>query len=448
MKKGKAITLLSIISVLLAVIAVFTFVRFSVGVKEYNSVLGAISLDYDMEGGYAYTLTLADDNEEEMDKEDVVKVLDTISYRLNYLGYKTYSVTALKEQVNGVEDYAIRIELAAGKSMYNTDDTATLDSDVAVAAAYGTVKFYGGTESDPSTEIMNEAKAVETCTYVGKGQGTDGSTIYQTSIKFTKYGYDALVSAINAAKSADASASYYLKITLGDETLLNSAITVDGISDRTVYLTSGSESAAKQMSLKISSGGLVFKYDVSDGVSINSVYTNAGLTAIVSVLAILVIATVVFTVLNRGYGLVAFITMLAFILVETLMMILVPGIKMSFFGVIGIVIAELITFDSLFIIASRIKEESDNGKTVKASIKTAYRRSLFTILAIDVIAAVTGLLIFAITGGGFSALGITLGIGSVISFLATVLLSRLVVNSFIPLNKSPEKFFNLKGTEE
>ncbi|MBP5466923.1 MAG: hypothetical protein J6Y43_05120, partial [Clostridia bacterium] len=348
----------------------------------------------------------------------------------------------------GVEDYSIRIELAANKTMYNTDDTATLDSDIAVAAAYGSVKFYGGTESDPSTEIMNEQKAVETCAYAGKGQNAEGSTVYQCSIKFTKYGYDALVAAIDAAKTADSSSSYYLKITLGDETLLNSAITMDGISDRTVYLTSGSEAEAKQMALKISSGGLIYKYDVSDGVKITSVFNNAGLITVISVLAVLLIATVVFAVLNKGFGIVAFITMLAFVLAETLMMILVPGIKLSSLGAIGIVLATLITFDSLFIIASRIREESNSGKTVKASVKTAYRRSLFTILAIDVFAGLAGLMIFALTGGGLACFGITLGIGAVLSFFATVLLSRVAVNCFIPLVKSPEKFFNLKETEE
>ena len=49
MKKGKAITLLSVVCALLAVLLAMTFVRFSVGVKDYNSIIGAIELGYDME---------------------------------------------------------------------------------------------------------------------------------------------------------------------------------------------------------------------------------------------------------------------------------------------------------------------------------------------------------------------------------------------------------------
>ena len=66
MNKGKSITLLSIVSVIIAFVLVMTFIVFPVGVKNYNSLLGAVELDYDLEGGVAYTLTLSKDNEEEV----------------------------------------------------------------------------------------------------------------------------------------------------------------------------------------------------------------------------------------------------------------------------------------------------------------------------------------------------------------------------------------------
>ena len=112
MNKGKSITLLSIISVLMACVLVFTFMRFEVGVKNYNSLLGAVELDYDLEGGVAYTLTLADDNEEEVG-DNINAVIDTLENRLDQLGYGTYSVKAVKSTDESVEDYQIRIETKA-----------------------------------------------------------------------------------------------------------------------------------------------------------------------------------------------------------------------------------------------------------------------------------------------------------------------------------------------
>ena len=67
MSKGKSITLLTIISVLMSLLLVMTFLRFPIGVKDYNSPIGAIKLDYDIAGGVAYTLALNENNEEEID---------------------------------------------------------------------------------------------------------------------------------------------------------------------------------------------------------------------------------------------------------------------------------------------------------------------------------------------------------------------------------------------
>ena len=103
MKKGKSITLLSIICLVMAFLVAMTFVRFSVGVKEYNGVIGAIEQDYDIAGGTAYTLTLAKDNIEEID--DIDEVLKTLRKRMNALGYQTYSVTAAKSTDEAVKDY-------------------------------------------------------------------------------------------------------------------------------------------------------------------------------------------------------------------------------------------------------------------------------------------------------------------------------------------------------
>ena len=59
MKKGKSIALLSILGVIMAALIVLTFVSFPVGeVKTFNSFVGAYEKDYDLDDGYAFTLTL------------------------------------------------------------------------------------------------------------------------------------------------------------------------------------------------------------------------------------------------------------------------------------------------------------------------------------------------------------------------------------------------------
>ena len=147
--KGKSITLLSILSFVLAFLIVMTFISFPVGIHNYNGVLGAMDLDYDLAGGTAYTLTIADDNLEEV--ENVDEVVNVLRYRMSELGYQVFSVKALKSTETGVEDYEIRIEAKT---------TTSIEQDISVATAYGKVVIYGGTSENPTTEILTENKAI------------------------------------------------------------------------------------------------------------------------------------------------------------------------------------------------------------------------------------------------------------------------------------------------
>ena len=45
MSKNKSLTLLIIVSVIMAIVLTMTFLRFPIGVKDYNSAVGATELD-------------------------------------------------------------------------------------------------------------------------------------------------------------------------------------------------------------------------------------------------------------------------------------------------------------------------------------------------------------------------------------------------------------------
>ncbi len=440
MKKGKAITLLSIISVLMAALLVMTFVRFSYGIYDYNSILGAVDLDYDIEGGTAYTLTLADDNEE--DEIDIDEVMHTLSDRLNALGYKSYKITALNSTEEGIDDYSIRIE---------TKTTDSLASDIAAVTAYGEIKFFGGTSSDPTEEIMNEEPAIRDSQYLGSY--VDGeTTIYQVSVVFTDYGYNTLVDAIESASSSEddesSSSGYYLKITLGDNTILNAQITTASIVDKTVYIQTQSESNARQTALQIRTGGLAYKYDLSDPEAITPLFgTNTAAYLFISVAVFAVLAMLVFILLFKGYGIIAALSFILFFLIEIAMLVAVPGIVLSVPGVIGIIFAAVICIDGLAMTISRIREEFAGGKTVKAAVKAGDRRAFRPILNVHVISGVVAILLFAFTGGALQCFAITFGIGVVVSFIADAVFTRMFLSLILPLTKNPERFFTLKRAE-
>jgi len=324
MSKGKSITLLSIISVIVAFVLVMTFIRFPIGIKNYNSLLGAVELDYDLAGGTAYTLTLSDDNQKEVG-DNIDSVIDTLEYRLKELGYSAFSVKALKSMDEGSVDYDIRIE---------TKTTQSLASDISVVAAYGELEFFGGAEKDSLTEILTDVKVVQSAKY--KGEVTTGS--YGIDIEFTKEGYDALVKAIGDNES------YNLKITLGEKADGTENVLFDNdvaklsewFTKRVMHLYSPEETGARQMALQMNSGGLAYKYDVDNGVNVSSPYgEDIATKCAVAIITVAVVLMALMVIVYKGFGITVALASLLSILAQGWLLIGVPNIVLNMGGVVG-----------------------------------------------------------------------------------------------------------------
>ncbi len=429
MKKWKAVSLLTILSIILAFLVTMTFVRFPVGVKDYNSVLGAIDLDYDMAGGITYTLTLAEDNDK--DVSDINEVIKTLSDRMNGLGYSEYSITALKPIKNGVEqadlEYDIRI---------SSKQTDSISTDITTVTAYGTIQFFAGNAENPTDEVFDEINAIDKVQYVGSYEDSDGNTIYQVALRFTDEAYEEIKEELDTA-STDGT-SYYMSITLGETELLpgTSALSKDYFSDQTIYIQSSSEANAKQLALQLSTGGLEYKYDVSDPAVISApLGENNALFSAIAVFALVVIAIVVFIVKFKVNGIVSAYSLITFAVTECAMMIAVPGIVFSVGGVLGAIVATILCIDGLVITFKRIEEESQNGKTKKSAVRIGFKRSFLPIVNTNLVAGVVGLMLYIFCNGVVRTFGIALGIGAVISFLVNVLISRMFVEIMMPLTK-------------
>lgn len=446
MKKSKAITLLSMLSVLLAFLIVMTFARFPIGIINYKSVIGSIDLDYDLAGGVAYTLTLAGDNEEEV--KDINKVVKTLEDRIEALGYNTFSVKALKDTDEDVKDHDIRIELKA---------TDTIDTDIDVITSYGSVKFFGGTSENPTEEILEDVKAVKGSSYLGSFSGYDNQnnpvTQYGISIEFTDAGYEGLIKEINAAEANGE--SYYLSIKLvGDEeTELwpgTSTIKADDIENKVLkgYITS--ESSAKQLALQIGSGGLDYKYIHSEGQAITSPYgENAPTKAAIAIGAILALVMIVMLFAYKGFGIITALSILCFMQVEVIMLIAVPGITLSLGGVVGIIASTLFTAIAIANVASRVKEECQGTqKTVKAAVKKAFSASLVSTIVAGAIAGVAALALFFLTSGIVKGFAITFGIGIGVGLISALVFTRMFTGLIFPLVKNHEAFLGLKREEK
>lgn len=443
MKKWKATVLLTIVLVITAILTVMSFAHFPVGTKDFNGFLGAIETEYDLSGGTAYTLTLDKDNLK--DVENVDEVIDTLKYRLNLLGYENYSVKALKDVDDAVKDYDIRIELRGKLSDSNKVDKTALDSDIAVAAAFGELKFFGGTEKSPTDEILQDGKVVSNSSYVGAYSDSDGSTKYQVGIEFSDYGYTEL------SKLLKDNSTYYLEIKLGETVLFSGAnpIAANYFNNKTLYITSQTETSARQFALQIKSGGLAYKYNVGDGVDVSSpLGANVAVKSVIAI-AILVVAVIVaMFILDKKYGLIPCLSMILFIDLYLFLLIAIPGIRVAFGGVIGFALAVLLAADGFIITSKRIKEEFARGKTVKSALKAGFTRALAPVLGESAISIAGALILFALTHGAVKNFALLFAVGAAVSAITTLLFARMFTSLILPLADYKESFFGLKRTED
>ncbi len=444
MSKKKATILLSILSVIIATVLVFTFIQFPVGAAgSYVGAIGGVTLDYDLEDGVAYTLTLSEDNDEEV--EDVNQVVNEIKERIEFLGYGAYSVKVLEDKDPLVLDDEIRVELKS--------KAGQTDSDIAAILAYGDLHFYGEEQSDPIKEILKDVKVIADSQYLGLyEEGNHG-----ISIVLTNEAKDELVKAIESA-----SGSYYLKIACGvegheghshEKVLFNGEITKDAINGNTIGISGiSSREEAQRFILQLKHGGIDYNYEY-ESESISSIYANqaddnVAQKVLVAIITIVVVFAICNIVLFKGLGIIVALSNLVFIIGETWLMIGVPGIILSIGGIIGIIASTIVCATASLFFAQRVKDEyASSKKTVKAAISKGFRQGLIPTINLHVVSGVVALALLFLANATLKNFAITFGIGLAVSLITNLVITRMYTALILPLVKDKEKFLRFERAE-
>lgn len=441
MSKKKATVLLSIISIVVATILLLTFIQFPVGVKDnYVGAIGGIQLDYDLEGGVAYTLTLSSDNEHEV--EDTDEVVKTLQKRIEALGYGMYVIKVLESSDPAVKDKDIRIEL---------ENKATVDQDMQAILAHGDLVFAGGESSDSTSEILKDIKAIESAEYLGYSETNN----YGISITFTNEGKEAL---FEAMKNVSEGTPYYFKVSCGGEshhghthekTLLNLQIQKEYFSGNSIMVSNiSSKEEACRLTLLLENGGIEYDYHYESQTITSLFGSDVAVKCLVSIVTLIAVLLILYIVIYKGLGVITALSTVIFMIAEAWLMIGVPGITLSFGGVIGMVCATIICALSMFSFAQRVKEEYESSKkTVKAAIAKGFRQSLIPTINLHVVVGVVCLALLVFANGLVKNFAITFGIGVAVSLLCTLLFTRIYTALVLPLVKNKEKFLRFNRAQ-
>ncbi|MBE5756261.1 MAG: hypothetical protein E7342_00505 [Clostridiales bacterium] len=447
MSKKKSITLLSIIIAVILILSAMTFAKFEIpgiknGVYNYNSILGALELDADFTESASYTLKLKDGVSSEDEEIEVSSVLKVLENRIIGLGYTNYKLSTLKSSSS--DNYDIRIE------MPNTSATA---GDIGAIITYGVIEITDGDGNLIATG--NEAiKNATVQSFDAMDQAGNEVIAYAVIVEFTNAGYDAIVDRITSGGHDHAEGeehdhsgdSLALKIKLGDTELFSQEVTVDALSAKTISINNygTDKAAANRAALQIKTGGFPYEYELEEGVVVNPLMGNkAALTVMITVASLILLALVLFAIKYRGFAISSLISILSFILIELIVLVLIPGIKISLASILGFAVATLFVCIGLYVLTQKTYVEFNGGKTFKAALRNAYKKGSLLFVDISAILAILSLAVFFIANGVAKSFVITFGVGVVVALFIIVVFSKWIVKLLYQAISKKEAFFNL-----
>lgn len=431
-KKSTAIILSVILGVLLVVGCVFSFVPMTFGAKRFVSLSGSLNVSSDLSGGMYGEYEIKTENPS---KSDIIESMAIIKDVFEENGYKNTNVYA-------VGNSKIRAEV----SYPNGDETyASVYSQLSEVAA--------GAFSLRSTYSLEDTSIVlEGSKYVDEVKIFTNNDSKNMSIIFNKEGQEKYKQLCSNASS------FYL--VLGE---YSQQISASGVTDFTQLSLSNTDwDNLIALEQKVKLGCMKIELDSSTAViNTMSASLSAGESASTPVhkdfstsTAYVVVFSSFFIVLVLGlavfairFGLYA-ILMLVTLLFNTVLFIgiicLIPSVEFGLSAIASLVIGVSVIYTYAFSFVSKVKSEYNVGKSLNASLESAYKKQMPSFLMSNVMLFLASLIMFAFSFGELSSVSVIFTVCVFLSMLTNLFIVPLLIKICISFNGFGHKLFMLK----
>ena len=420
MSKKKSIIVLSLVAVFIILMAVFAVVDFPIGntVYDYHGYAKTIKLGLDMSGGVSAVFNVIDDGHPDLD----VRIDGTVASLQELLVSKGYTEATVTKGTNSNGMNTIRVEVP------DVDDPETV---LALIGRPATLEFKLE-ESDTAEAVIIGSEHLETA-YVT----TDDNGKYAVGLKFNDEG----TKVFSDMTSANVGKSTYIYINgeLYTTVNINSAITNGSaiITSQAGY----SFEEAKDFATRLQSGTFGVKLQQSEVRSISptlgaNAVRNALIAGVIGIALIFVFLAVVY----RGMGLAADVALCVYIVLLLWFSALLPWVQLTLPGIAGLLLSIGMAVDGNVIIFERIREEyRGTSKPIKSAVKAGFKRSIAAIIDGNVTTLIGAIVLWAVGSAAIQGFAVTLFIGIILSMFTSLLITRLVLNAFLPLTAKLDK---------
>jgi len=198
---------------------------------------------------------------------------------------------------------------------------------------------------------------------------------------------------------------------------------------------------ASDLALLLRAGALPTELDVVEertvGPSLGADSIAAGKKAI----AVGIVLVILFMAIS--YGLFGLFSDIALILnmVLILAVISVFGATLTLPGIAGIVLTMGMAVDANVLIFERIREEVRNGKTPFAAVDNGFQQAFKTIIDSNITTLIAAILLYSFGSGPIKGFAVTLSVGILASMFSAILLTRLMVVTWLKKKRPTQLAF-------
>lgn len=377
---------------------------------------GGIVQGLDLKGGSTIVFRAQTDNPSDA---DMSKVVNMMRARLDSLGYSEATV-----DVQGSDK--VRIEIPSVSNPEEAAERLGATAQLQFVDHQGNVIMTGDQISESTNEYGPTDKNSKSQNYV--------------SLKFTEDGRQAFSAATATAAGLKSSGQNYIGIMLDNEMIMTPSVNEKIDSDGCIITGGGadgngwSRDDAKYYAEVISAGQLPFSLAQVELRSVSATLGDKALqTSINAALLGIILIMLFMLVVYRLPGLMADIALAAYLAV--VMLILANfHINLTLPGIAGIILSIGMAVDANVVIFERIKEELKLGKTVRSSIDAGFNRAVSAVIDSNVTTIIAAVILWVLGTGTIKGFGITLFIGTVISMISAVFLTKFLLKQTVGMN--------------
>ncbi|MDE6301988.1 MAG: protein translocase subunit SecD, partial [Clostridia bacterium] len=430
MNKKKSIVVLTVIGIFIILMAVFAVVSFPIAntVYDYTGYAKTIKLGLDMSGGISAVYEVIPDGLGDLD----TRVDGTISSLQSLLVSKGYTESTVTKGTNSNGNMTIRVEVP---------DVEDPDRVLNLIGRPATLEFKG--EDSQNAEALIVGREHLESAYVTM----DDNSHYAVGLKFNSVG---------TKKFADVTSEYLNKaiyIYIDGERYTQVNVNSQ-ISNGSAIITSGNDGYTYQEAVdfatRLQSGTFGVKItqtevrNISATLGENSIRTAliAGIVGVAIIFLFLIIA-------YRGLGIAADLALCVYIVLLIWFCAVLPWVQLTLPGIAGILLSIGMAVDANVVIFERVKDEyRHSNKPIQTAIKDGFKRSTAAIIDGNVTTLIGAIVLWVLGSASIVGFAVTLFIGIILSMFTSLVITRVLLKCFIPLNSKSEKFYGLKRKKE